>query len=77
MPLLDNEKAVKLTESVFNRYMRDKMQDKYKDFSVWQKEFKDNYVMLVKNHKGKWQYWTSYEQEDLTWESSFDTIKYS
>jgi len=66
MPLLDNEKAVRLTEAVFNKYMRDKMQDKYQDFAVWQKKFKDNYVMLVQNHNGKWQYWTSYYQDDLT-----------
>ena len=48
MPLLDNEKAVRLTEAVFNKYMRDKMQDKYQDFAVWQKNSRTTMSCLCK-----------------------------
>ena len=46
------EKCVKLTEAVFNKYMKHLVQNKYKDFKTWQRKFK-----VTK----KWSYWTSFE----------------
>tara|TARA_Y100001937_G_C7068100_1_gene307049 strand:- start:857 stop:1075 length:219 start_codon:yes stop_codon:yes gene_type:complete len=56
------EKCVKLTEAVFNKYMKHLVQNKYKDFKTWQRKFKDNQVVLVKSKvTKKWSYWASFE----------------
>ena len=58
----NEEKCVKLTKAMFDKYMKHLVQDKYKDFKTWQNKFKDNRLVLVKSKvTKKWSYWGSFE----------------
>jgi len=58
----EEEKCIKLTEAIFNKYMKHLVQDKYKDFKTWQNKFKDDHIVLVKSKvTKKWSYWSSFE----------------